>query len=604
MTRFAQPTTWGATLVETGRTRFRLWSPDSTIVTLEAEGHAPLPMRRDAVGWHEVEAPVGAGTRYRFRVSPDLLVPDPASRLQAGDVHDASVVVDPGAYAWRHPDWCGRPWHETVLYEVHVGAMGGFAGVQAALPRLRDLGITAIELMPINGFPGRRNWGYDGVLPYAPDSSLGTPEALKALVDAAHGLGLMMFLDVVYNHFGPDGAYLHGYAKSFFNEGVHTPWGAAIDFRQPAVRDFFEENALFWLREYRFDGLRFDAVHAIAETAWLDVLGARIRQEITDRHVHLVLENERNGAHHLRPAGAFDAQWNDDGHNLLHPLLTGEREGYYEDFAEDGAAKLATVLEQGFLFQGQHSPHLGAPRGKPSAHLPPTAFVLFLQNHDQIGNRAFGERLAALAHPDSLAAATALLLLCPQIPLLFMGEEWAATAPFLFFTDHSTELAPLVRDGRCKEFSKFAAFQDPAMRARIPDPNAEATFHASVPDWGEATRPGHAATLALHRRLLALRHERIIPHLPGARAIGAHAAGDAAVLARWRLGDGAVLTLACNLGARPAACAAMGEVLLEGVAGAAGSLGAGILPPRACVALLEPAHHEATPDGPMMKGPA
>jgi len=607
VTRFAQATTWGATLLAPGHTRFRLWAPDSATVLLEAAGHAPLPMRRDAAGWHEAEALVGAGTRYRFRVSPDLVVPDPASRLQAGDVHDASVVVDPDAYAWQHPDWRGRPWHETVLYEVHAGAMGGFAGVRAALPRLRDLGVTAIELMPVNDFPGRRNWGYDGVLPYAPDTALGTPDELKALVDAAHGMGLMVFLDVVYNHFGPDGAYLHAYAKPFFNEGLHTPWGAAIDFRQPAVRDFFEENALFWLQEYRFDGLRFDAVHAIAETAWLDVLGARVRHEIEaaspGRHVHLVLENERNGARHLRPTGEFDAQWNDDGHNILHPLLTSEREGYYEDFAEGGAAKLATVLEQGFLFQGQHSPHLGAPRGEPSAQLPPTAFVLFLQNHDQVGNRAFGERLAALAHPESLAAATALLLLCPQIPLLFMGEEWAATAPFLFFTDHNAELTPLVRDGRRREFSKFAAFQEASMRERIPDPNAEATFRASTPDWNEAARPGHAATLALHHRLLALRHQRIVPHLPGARAMGAHAVGESAVLARWRLGDGAVLTLACNLGSRPAACAALGEVLFEGMAGAAGSFGAGTLPPRTCVALLEPAHHQATPDGPMMKGP-
>ncbi|MCB4822079.1 malto-oligosyltrehalose trehalohydrolase [Roseicella aerolata] len=588
MTGFAQETRWGATLLAPDRTHFRLWAPDAPRVMLEVERHAPQEMNALGDGWHEVVAPVGAGACYRFRVSPDLAVPDPASRLQAGDVHDPSVVVDPRAFRWQHADWKGRPWHEVVLYELHAGAMGGFAGVQAALPRLKELGVTAIELMPIGDFPGRRNWGYDGVLPYAPDTALGTPEALKALVDAAHGLGLMVFLDVVYNHFGPDGAYLHAYAKRFFDEGIHTPWGAAIDFRQPAVRDYFEENALFWLNEYRFDGLRFDAVHAIAETDWLDVMAARIRREIPDRHIHLVLENERNGARHLKPAGDFDAQWNDDGHNILHPLLAGEREGYYEDFSENGAEKLAKVLSEGFLFQGQESGHLGHARGEPSAHLPPTAFVLFLQNHDQVGNRAFGERLTALADPASLAAAAALLLLSPQIPMLFMGEEWGATAPFLFFTDHNEELAPLVTAGRRKEFAKFAAFQDPAKRERIPDPNAEGTFRASVPDPAEATRPPHGAVLALHRRLLALRREHIIPRLPGAKALGAQAIGEKAVLARWRLGDGSLLTIATNLGGEAAPCHAPGSPLFESMAGAAGTLGTGTLPPRCTVALMDP----------------
>ena len=606
--RFAQELTWGATLLAPGgdRTRFRLWAPDAPEVALELEGRSPLPMRAEGGGWFALEAPAGAGARYRFRVSPGLAVPDPASRLQAGDVHDASVVLDPRAYAWRHPGWRGRPWHEAVVYELHAGCMGGFDGVRAALPRLRDLGATAVELMPIADFPGRRNWGYDGVLPYAPDASYGPPEALKALVDEAHGLGLMVLLDVVYNHFGPDGAYLHAYARPFFDEGIHTPWGAAIDFRRPEVRSYFEENALFWLNEYRFDGLRFDAVHAIAEAEWLDALAARIRREVPDRHVHLVLENERNAARHLRPVGGFDAQWNDDGHNILHPLLTGEREGYYEDFFEDGAEKLAKVLGEGFLFQGQRSGHLDAPRGEPSGHLPPTAFVLFLQNHDQVGNRAFGERLSRLADPGALAAATALLLLCPQVPLIFMGEEWGASAPFLFFTDHNAELAPLVRDGRRREFAKFAAFQDPERRARIPDPNDEATFRASFPDPEEAARPPHAETLALHRRLLALRHARIVPRLPGARAIGARAVGEAAVLARWRLGDGAVLAIACNLGAEGADCGpvAAGEVLFEGAAGAADALAGGTVPPRCTVALIEtPAADAGVEDGPTTRVP-
>ena len=578
--------TWGAAPLAPDRTRFRIWAPDSNEVGLEIDGRPSQPMQPKGEGWFEAEAPVGAGARYRFRVSPDLVVPDPASRLQAGDVHDASVVVDPKAYSWRNEEWRGRPWHQTVLYEVHAGAMGGFAGVEAALPRLKELGITAIELMPVNDFPGRWNWGYDGVLPYAPDTALGTPDELRSLVDAAHGLGLMVFLDVVYNHFGPDGAYLHAYARRFFDEGIHTPWGAAIDFKQEPVRAFFEENAIAWLRDYRIDGLRFDAVHAISEADWLDVLATRLRGEFPDRHIHLVLENERNAARHLRPKGGFDAQWNDDGHNILHPLLTGEREGYYEDFCDDGAAKLAKVLAEGFLFQGQLSGHLGAPRGEPTAGLPPTAFVLFLQNHDQVGNRAFGERLPALSDPHALQAATALLLLCPQIPLLFMGEEWGATAPFLFFTDHNAELAPLVTQGRRKEFAKFAAFQDPAKRETIPDPNAESTFRNSAPDPAEAARPPHDATLALYRRLLALRHERIVPHLPGASALGAQAVGEGAVVARWRLGDGSTLTIACNLGAKAARATAEGEVLFESMAGAAGTLATGELPPRSTVALL------------------
>ncbi len=579
-------TLWGP-VAQPGRgTRFRLWAPDSDAVLLEVEGRTPQPMALHGQGWFMAEAPVGEGARYRFRVAPGLVVPDPASRAQAGGVHGASVLTDHAAFVWRNDHWLGRPWHEAVIYELHAGAMGGFDAVRAALPRLKALGVTAIELMPVAEAPGARGWGYDGVLPFAPHASFGSPHALKALVDAAHGHGLMMLLDVVFNHFGPDGAYLHAYARRFFDEGIHTPWGAGINFAEPAVRAYFEECALHWLQDYRFDGLRLDAVHAIADADWLDQMARRIRAETPGRHIHLVLENEHNAARHLAPGGPFDAQWNDDGHNTLHPLLTGEAEGYYADFSEDGAAKLAIVLAQGFLFQGQHSAHLGAPRGEPAAHLPPTAFVLFLQNHDQVGNRAFGERLPALSHPEALAAATALLLLCPQVPLLFMGEEWGATAPFLFFTDHNAELAPLVREGRRREFARFAAFADPARRARIPDPNDPATFAASIPDPTEAERPPHDAVLSLYRQLLALRHAGIIPHLPGARALGAEALGGKAVLARWRLGNQEELTLACNLGETPVACTAVGGLLFEGRAGAAASLAAGTLPARCTVALL------------------
>ena len=426
--------------------------------------------------------------------------PIPASRAQADDVHDPSVVVDPRRYAWRNTDWRGRPWRETVLYELHAGVLGGFRGVARELPRLAALGITAVELMPVNDFPGRRNWGYDGVLPYAPDAAYGTPDELKALVDAAHDHGLMIFLDVVYNHFGPDGNYLSLYAPQFFREDRHTPWGPAIDFRRPEVRGFFTENVLYWLMEYRFDGLRFDAVHAILDQDWVDEMAAAVRATVEPgRHVHLVLEHH-NDASHL--GKDIDAQWNDDGHNVLHVLLTGEDGGYYLDYADQPAWKLARCLAEGFIYQGEHSRYTGEPRGMPSGHLPPTAFVLFLQNHDQIGNRAFGERLTDAGGPAALEAAIALLMLCPQIPLLFMGEESASRTPFLFFTDHRAELADAVREGRRDEFARFPAFADPASRERIPDPNAPETFAASVPQADPALGP---AREALYRRLIELR---------------------------------------------------------------------------------------------------
>ena len=280
MTSFARDLPFGATLVDPGHTRFRLWAPGQPEVAVDVERLGVVPMTRDAEGWFEAEAPCGAGARYRYRLMDGLAVPDPASRAQGHDVHDPSLVVDPRAYRWRHPDWRGREWPETVLYELHVGSLGGFAGVAERLPELAELGVTAVELMPVNDFPGQRNWGYDGVLPFAPDAAYGAPDDLKALVDAAHGLGLMIFLDVVYNHFGPDGNYLAAYAPGFFRADIATPWGTAIDFRRPQVRRFFIENALYWLMEYRFDGLRFDAVHAIAAPDWLDEMAAEVRATV------------------------------------------------------------------------------------------------------------------------------------------------------------------------------------------------------------------------------------------------------------------------------------------------------------------------------------
>ena len=575
---------FGANLVGPKQTRFRIWAPGQNKVSVAIEGREPLSMTACSGGWFEIVVNCGPGTVYHYLLPDGTAVPDPASRAQSNDVHGPSVVVDPASYIWRNEHWRGRPWEEAVLYELHVGILGGFGGVARELPRLAALGITAVELMPVAEFPGARNWGYDGVLLFAPESSYGTPDELKSLVDAAHDNGLMIFLDVVHNHFGPDGNYLAAYAPDMFRNDVTTPWGPAIDFRQKEVRQFFTENALYWLIEYRFDGLRFDAVHAITEPDWLNEMAAEVRQRIPDRNVHLVLENDDNTAGHL--AGDFDAQWNDDGHHVLHRLLTGERQGYYEDYDDMPATQLARCLKEGFVYQGEPSPHRGGKlRGSPSADLPPTAFVLFLQNHDQVGNRAFGERLTMFVDPVALEAAIALQLLCPQIPLIFMGEETASGTPFLFFTDHNDELAQAVRDGRRREFSGFQQFNDPVLLQKIPDPNAIETFGRSRPRADEVRGDSRQK---LYRTLLALRRTHILPRLARARARDAKAVGPAAVTASWCMGD-SVLMLACNLGQEVVAIEPLaGTVLFATSEAAQRSAQNGKLDPYTTVALLAP----------------
>ncbi|GAA0706085.1 malto-oligosyltrehalose trehalohydrolase [Dyella marensis] len=545
----AQAFRYGAILTGRG-VRFRLWAPAARRVELiiGAQAHA---MRAKPHGEFELLLDVPAGTAYRYRIDGASEVPDPASRRQQGDVDGYSVVVDPH-YPWRHPDWAGRPWKEAVICELHVGCLGGYDGVRERLASIRAAGYTAIELMPVGEFPGQRNWGYDGVLPYAPESSYGTPDALKALVDAAHGLGLMVLLDVVYNHFGPHGNYLHAYAPAFFRGDQATPWGAAIDFRRAQVRRFFIDNALMWLEEFRLDGLRLDAVHAIASPTFVPRLAQAVRERLPrGRHVHLVLENERNDAGLLR--GAARAQWNDDGHNALHVLLTGEHEGYYADYARDPLGRLARVLSEGFAFQGQRDRH-GRRRGQPSGDLAPTSFVLFLQNHDQIGNRALGERLSALVPPARWRVAMALVALSPMVPLFFMGDEWGCATPFLYFTSHPAELGAKVREGRRAEFAAFSAYASAQQRARIPDPNARATFEASVPRVDDAGAA--AAARAWFRGLLELRLRVLVPRLEPCRALGCERLGEAALAARWELADGSLWTLAFNLGERAVAFAA------------------------------------------------
>ena len=576
--------TFGANLIGADRTRFRIWAPAQREISVAVEGAPAAPMARSEGGWFEAEVNCGAGARYRYILQDGTAIPDPAARAQVGDIHGASVVIDPSSYQWRHPEWRGRPWHDAVIYELHAGLLGGFGGVAKELPRLADLGITAVELMPIAEFPGARNWGYDGALPFAPECSYGSPDDLRALVDQAHGHGLMIFLDVVYNHFGPDGNYLSLYAPQMFRDDVATPWGPAIDFRRSEVRRFFTDNALYWLLEYQFDGLRFDAVHAITELDWLDEMASEVRKTVTPgRQVHLVLENDDNAASHLNRG--FDAQWNDDGHHVLHVLLTGEREGYYEDYKDDPAARLARCLKEGFIYQGEPSLHRGGKqRGTRSADLPPTAFVLFLQNHDQIGNRAFGERLTKLANAEALEAATSLLLLCPQIPLLFMGEETASQSPFLFFTDHNAELAKAVREGRRREFSGFSQFSDPTFLAQLPDPNDVATFEKSNP---VADGDRGLARMRLYRELLVLRRTEIVPRLAGARALDAAPIGPAAVVAQWRMADGTVLTIATNLASRSVQLTPpLGRLIFSSSAAARGGLAKGELAAYSTIAVL------------------
>jgi maltooligosyltrehalose trehalohydrolase len=574
---FAYRRRWGADLTGNGGTRFRVWAPGVEAVSLAVEATgALLALAPQNEGWFEIETDVvGIGQGYTFRLPSGAGVPDPAARAQLGDVHGPSRLVDPQAYAWRTHAWRGRPWEEAIIYEIHTGTFteaGDFDGVRGKLDYLAGLGVTAIELMPVAQFSGARGWGYDAVLPYAPHGAYGGPDALKRLVDAAHERGLMMLLDVVYNHFGPDGNYLNLYAPDFFHPERHTPWGAAIAYDRRPVRDFFVDNALYWLEEYRFDGLRLDAIdqiHDASQPHFLEELAGRVRATITDRHVHLTTEDDRNIAflHERSQDGAprlYTAEWNDDFHHAAHVLLTNERDGYYADYVEESAAKLARALSEGYAYQGEPSAFLvGARRGEASAHLPPIAFIDFLQNHDQIGNRAFGERLATLTDLRALDALTAILLLSPQIPLLFMGEEWGETRPFCFFTDFRGELGHAVREGRRNEFRKWPAFQDPVNRTRIPDPNASATFAASKLDWSAPRRRPHGRRLALTSQLLDLRRREIVPRL---KQIGGHAGrvlsavGNGGLNVAWQLADRSRLTLFANLSAEGAALPAMGAV--------------------------------------------
>lgn len=536
----------------------RLWAPAATAVSLIADGRAPTPMHAEPGGWFTAEHDLQPGDRYLFEVD-GARVPDPASRFQPDGPERWSQAVALDHYAWRCPGWTGRPWRETVLYELHIGtfsAQGTFLGAIDHLDHLARLGVTMIELMPVATFPGARNWGYDGVLPFAPSATYGTPDELQRLVDECHLRGLSIILDVVYNHFGPAATFVDRYAPAFFTERHHTPWGPAINFdgqHSAAVRAFYVENALQWIVDYRFDGLRLDAVQAIVDdsrTPILTEIAARARGAAPGRHLHLTLENDLNEARWLEP-GAYDAQWNDDFHHVMRVLLAGQTDGYFEDYATDPVQHLGRALTEGFSYQGQESKHRpGMFRGSKSGHLPPAAFVNFLQNHDQVGNAPYGKRLSALAPVEAVRLGAAVLLLAPGIPMLFMGEEWAASTKFDFFVDYTGPLADAVRRGRRDEFKRFKEFQSDAALDRLSDPAAPETMAHSALNWSELTEPGHAGMLALHTHLLRLRADLIVPLLDRLVSAGFKALSPRAIEARWTTGQ-QTLTLAANFSPDP-----------------------------------------------------
>ena len=533
----------GATC-ESGGVRFRVWAPERREVALcvETPGREQaVPLRKDDDGcFVGFVARLGPGDLYRFRLDGRGLLPDPASRFQPRGVRGPSEVVDPAAFGWSDDAWGGVPLEELVLYELHVGSFtrrGTFAGAAEKLEHLAALGVTAIELMPVADFPGVRNWGYDGVSLFAPARCYGHPDDLRRLVDEAHRVGLGVLLDVVYNHLGPDGAYLRHFSPHYVSQIHETPWGAAFNLDGPRngpVRDFLVENATRWLVEYHLDGLRLDATHALVDDGprhFLAELQARVRA-VVPHAVLLIAEDHRNLASLLRPEAeggdALDAVWADDFHHELRRCLAGDRDGYYRDFTGT-VADVATTVRDGWFFRGQHSEHFGGPRGTDPSGVDPRRFVFFLQNHDQVGNRALGERLHHQIDPAAYRAATVLLLCAPQTPLLFMGQEWAAPSPFLFFTDHEQGLGRRVAEDRWREFQEFSAFSEPEQRERIPDPQALATFERSRLDWTRTGAEPHASVLRLYRALLRLRREEPLLRGSPGRRVYVTAVGDDAL---------------------------------------------------------------------------
>ncbi len=500
---------------------FRVWAPDAASVRLRLQSPSPvrsIPMTREFQGYFTQRiGGLEPGDRYWYMVDDHGPFPDPASRWQPDGVHGPSALVDPSRYSWNDASYSGIDRDDLVIYELHVGTFtpdGTFASAIEHLPYLRDLGITAIELMPLADFPGRRNWGYDGVDLFAPARCYGPPDDLRRFVDHAHQLGLAVLLDIVYNHLGPEGNYLSRFSRSYYSETKHTLWGPAINLDGPRsrpVREFLIENALQWVHEYHFDGFRLDATHHLFDDSprhLLAELSSKVRASVPDRPIHLIAEDPRNLASIVQPESSggwgFDGVWSDDFHHNLRRYLVGDDEGVFVDF-RGSLDDLATTINRGWLFQGAYSQYRGYHRGTDPSGLDPRRFIFCIQNHDRIGNRAQGERLHHQIDLATYRAVSALLLVCPCTPLLFMGQEWAASTPFLYFTDHPEALGEKVRVGRQQEFRHYRAFSDPARSALIPDCQAESTFRACKLLWPEREQEPHISIERFYRAWLGLR---------------------------------------------------------------------------------------------------
>jgi maltooligosyltrehalose trehalohydrolase len=566
-----EPGSWRLTIgarLEPGGVHFRVLAPTARSVDVILYGPAAervFALRSEPGGYHAASAPdVAAGARYRFRIDGGYAYPDPASRSQPDGVHGPSEVIDPDQFEWRHRDWPGRNLEELVIYELHVGTFtpaGTFDAVRARLDHLGNLGVTAIELMPIAGFPGRWNWGYDGVNLFAPNRVYGGPDGFKQLVDAAHERGLALILDVVYNHLGPEGNYIPAVTGGrYFTRRHSTPWGDAVNVDGPgsaAVRDFIIQNALFWCTEYDVDGLRLDATHAI-----IDDSETHIMAELSDaihslpgRRRFIIAEDERNEPVIVSPrsAGGFgmDAIWADDLHHQIRRFTAGDRHGYFASYG--GTARdIVRTLRLGWSGEryadaGESSTEPADPAAEQAVlEIAPPRFVHCIQNHDQVGNRAKGERLNHQIPLSVYRAATVLLLVSPYTPLVWMGQEWAATSPFQYFTDHPEELGKLVTEGRRWEFRHFPAFQDPDLRKTIPDPQAEETFERSKLRWDEIDEPPHSGVLMLYRELLDLRRSHAAFRPPTRRSFAVDELGEGAIALR-RTADGRELLAIVNL---------------------------------------------------------
>jgi maltooligosyltrehalose trehalohydrolase len=559
---------FGASVLPGGGAEFRLWAPAAQKVELCLQhGLEKKFFEMDDLGggWRGTRNPDARhGSLYWYRINGDMLVPDPVSRFQPEDALGPSQLIDPQAFEWTDGDWKSRPWEEAVFYELHVGSYttrGTFDSLIGRLDYIAGLGVTAIQLMPLNCFPGRRNWGYDGVLPFAPEDTYGHPESLKSLICEAHSRQLMVFLDVVYNHFGPLGNFLPHYAPQFFTNRHVTPWGLAINLDgegRRTVKDFFINNALYWLTEYNFDGLRIDASDWLIDETRPDFLTemAKTIRERLGYGKHLVLENDDNPVEYLRRDDKgrpmlYNSMWDEDLHHCLHVSATGETDGYYQDYKEKPVYFLAKSLTEGYAYQGEWSEYRKKNRGGETGGLYSSSFVAFIQNHDQVGNRPLGDRINKLAKPEAIRAITEILLLSPAPPLIFMGQEFMADSPFPFFSDLSPELAPAISDGRLKFFIDLPMFKERYNLDDMPDPSDERTFQSAILDFKQLSEPEHALWHKLHKELIETRKREIVPRLKGVKTDGAgfEMYGDRSFKAWWTLNDGSILTLIANLGA-------------------------------------------------------